>query len=426
MSDRKQGLIRELRDKEYRETYATQHVNAMLAAQISAIREERGLTQTELAKKIGKQQPAISRIENVNYARWNVQTLRELGTELGCWLDIRFKPWGAFVEYAADYSMETLRCAAIEDDPVFFGSEARGHVSEPIRWMQKKVLPWLQSEEDNTKLIAWLNGMDLPPVGDGDPPFVWISRAVAAEPVNSKYRALLSARVLRLLTSIEEGSAATNDRIPLLAGAFNLLAEFRSPSGWDKIRQLFYAAGKDLSETTVQKLLPEGARSAFLNALIHNQVGRELESVWLTMILKGSHSWLPANEFDGFEGVKWLSPRPRYDAIANALKEMYNARFIRPQLGIDFVDLMRDLKDTFENDSLFGEMLWYEGKRKEWESQIIRAWASVFASDPWSRKTLLQGAPVGEAAMLKAVLKATPISAEAGQESLDLVSLDQI
>ena len=49
MSGRKQQLIEELKsNKEYRATYAEQHVNSVLATQISTIRQQRGLTQQAL------------------------------------------------------------------------------------------------------------------------------------------------------------------------------------------------------------------------------------------------------------------------------------------------------------------------------------------------------------------------------------------
>jgi transcriptional regulator with XRE-family HTH domain len=170
MNERRNNLLQELRDRQYRETYAEQHVNSLLATQISTIREQRGLTQAELAAAIRKQQPAISRIENVNYARWNIETLRRVASALGCWLNVRLESWGHLVEDANTYTVESLRRNLIEDDPAFFGSEAVGFVPEPVRWMQARVLPWLNQGTGTLELRRWLAGSDLPPVGDAEPP----------------------------------------------------------------------------------------------------------------------------------------------------------------------------------------------------------------------------------------------------------------
>lgn len=58
MSVSREQLIEELRSsREYREAYAESYLNHTLAAQIRLIREQRGLSQKELAVKIGKHSP---------------------------------------------------------------------------------------------------------------------------------------------------------------------------------------------------------------------------------------------------------------------------------------------------------------------------------------------------------------------------------
>ena len=52
---------------EYRYAYADEHLNSWIALQIKAIREQRGLRQSELAELIATKQPAIARLENANY-----------------------------------------------------------------------------------------------------------------------------------------------------------------------------------------------------------------------------------------------------------------------------------------------------------------------------------------------------------------------
>jgi transcriptional regulator with XRE-family HTH domain len=131
MSARRTRMLTELRDPVYRESYAEHHLNSVLATQIRTVREQRGLTQERLAKKIEKHQAAISRIENVNYARWNVRTLKKVANALGCWLDIRLESWGKLVEAVDQYSTENLRRERFEDAPCFGGAWPRVLLQNP-------------------------------------------------------------------------------------------------------------------------------------------------------------------------------------------------------------------------------------------------------------------------------------------------------
>ena len=53
-------LKRELRDAEYRYAYAEDFLNTSIATQIVVLREQRGLSQTQLAALVGTKQPGIS------------------------------------------------------------------------------------------------------------------------------------------------------------------------------------------------------------------------------------------------------------------------------------------------------------------------------------------------------------------------------
>jgi ribosome-binding protein aMBF1 (putative translation factor) len=55
-------------------------------------RELAGLTQEELAKKIGTKQPALSRLERGGFQKANVETLRKIANALNVKLVIKFQP----------------------------------------------------------------------------------------------------------------------------------------------------------------------------------------------------------------------------------------------------------------------------------------------------------------------------------------------
>jgi len=395
MSARRDRMIAELRDAEYRESYAEHHLNSVLATQIRTVREQRGLTQDRLAKKIGKHQAAISRIENVNYARWNISTLKKVANSLGCWLDIRLESWGKLVEAVDEYSTENLRRERFEDDPVFWGSLAQGPVPETVRWVQQRLFPWLQDHAPeyappDPMLVNWLQGRDLPPVGDHDPPHIWIARAIEVEGPDSWHLKLMRTWLNRQIFRADETAGQVDNRGAFFAGVFNLAAAFHDPTWfWQPIEKLY----GELKSRRIE--MPAGAKSAFLTALIRNQRNFELKNEWLDTIESGSHGVLPANEWDGFEGLKWMPARPNLRAIAEGLKAMQIAAWDRPESGIDMVLLLRDVQSTFGEFGQLDQLLLREGIEISWPEEVLKAWQEVFVptledsirlADQWTGK----------------------------------------
>lgn len=93
---RKSGFRRlldeHLKDPEFAKGYMEELAKTRVAIEIAALREKRGLSQTDLAKKIGTTQSAIARLENPNYGRASLPTLEKIAKALGAKLDIRFIP----------------------------------------------------------------------------------------------------------------------------------------------------------------------------------------------------------------------------------------------------------------------------------------------------------------------------------------------
>ncbi|MFZ0929249.1 MAG: XRE family transcriptional regulator, partial [Syntrophobacteraceae bacterium] len=92
------GLINKLRqpfhDKDYRHGYVDEFLNASIASQIKVLREQRGWSQKELAEQTGMAQPRISTLENVNYSRWSIETLRRLAEAFDLALSVSFVSFG--------------------------------------------------------------------------------------------------------------------------------------------------------------------------------------------------------------------------------------------------------------------------------------------------------------------------------------------
>ncbi len=83
MRESLENLKEQFSDEEYRYGYAESFLNSYIAAQIKILREQRKLTQAQLAEKIGTKQAGISRLENVNYTAWKVDTLTRLARAFG-------------------------------------------------------------------------------------------------------------------------------------------------------------------------------------------------------------------------------------------------------------------------------------------------------------------------------------------------------
>ena len=76
MSELREHLKDAFRDLEYRHTFAEESLNTSIATQIKVLREHRGWNQGELATRADMLQPAISRLENINYSAWSLATLK--------------------------------------------------------------------------------------------------------------------------------------------------------------------------------------------------------------------------------------------------------------------------------------------------------------------------------------------------------------
>jgi transcriptional regulator with XRE-family HTH domain len=87
-------------DVEYRHAYVDEHINTFVPLQIRTIREQRGWTQAELGQQCGgKAQGWISKLEDPNYGKFSLATLRTLAKAFDCLLEVRFK---SFKDYSDD------------------------------------------------------------------------------------------------------------------------------------------------------------------------------------------------------------------------------------------------------------------------------------------------------------------------------------
>jgi transcriptional regulator with XRE-family HTH domain len=67
-------------------------MQSRISQQLFELRQAAGLTQAELAHRIGTVAPVISRWENERYAGHSLSTLRRIARALGHQLEVRFVP----------------------------------------------------------------------------------------------------------------------------------------------------------------------------------------------------------------------------------------------------------------------------------------------------------------------------------------------
>jgi transcriptional regulator with XRE-family HTH domain len=122
MSDTIDHLRDELKDAEYSEGYAESFLDSYIATQIKVLREQSGLSQKGLADLLGMRQGVISRIENVNYSKWNVSTLKKLARAFHVRLKVSFETYGSLLADVSAFSRESLQREPRERDSVLQGT----------------------------------------------------------------------------------------------------------------------------------------------------------------------------------------------------------------------------------------------------------------------------------------------------------------
>jgi DNA-binding XRE family transcriptional regulator len=86
----KSRLREDLKDPEFKKHYDEEKQALQLAMKIAALREQKGLSQRQLAKLMGTSQQAISRIESGEYEGFTLKTLEKIAEATGMKVKIDF------------------------------------------------------------------------------------------------------------------------------------------------------------------------------------------------------------------------------------------------------------------------------------------------------------------------------------------------
>lgn len=106
----------DLADKAYREAYADSALDSLIATQLRVLREQRDLTQTQLAEISGMKQSRISTLEDVNYSRWSLSTLKRLARAFDLALVVKFESFSGMLREMDRYGRDYLQQPSFTDD----------------------------------------------------------------------------------------------------------------------------------------------------------------------------------------------------------------------------------------------------------------------------------------------------------------------
>ncbi len=119
MSELLEKLRSEFQDEEYRHAYADECLNTMIATQIKVLREQRKMTQGQLAVATGMKQPRIPLLEDATYSNWTINTLKRFARAFDVALSVKFETFSQFINDFGNLSRTSLQRPTFADDVRF-------------------------------------------------------------------------------------------------------------------------------------------------------------------------------------------------------------------------------------------------------------------------------------------------------------------
>lgn len=102
-------------DRAYRRAFVCEHVDQNIPFQIRANREHRGWTQADLGRKARMAQARISVLEDPNYSKFTISTLKRLAAAFDTGLEVAFVPVSAVLDRSVNLANHLVSPAADED-----------------------------------------------------------------------------------------------------------------------------------------------------------------------------------------------------------------------------------------------------------------------------------------------------------------------
>ncbi len=121
IGQRKKYLIEKLKNKEYRDAFVSEHIDTGIPFQIKTIREQREWTQKQLGENVHEtmKQEQISRLEDPNYSKFSLATLKRLASAFDVGLMVRFVPISDLAKWELGLTSESLKAVSFDQDDYF-------------------------------------------------------------------------------------------------------------------------------------------------------------------------------------------------------------------------------------------------------------------------------------------------------------------
>ncbi|WP_020396663.1 helix-turn-helix domain-containing protein [Thiolinea disciformis] len=109
MNEWVERLIQEFGDKEYAHGYMQQHTLDRIAAQLYHLRQQRGLSQEQLAQLAGVSQERVCKLETGDFDSLTLKTLWKFSEALDVHLQVTFTSFSAGIMSVVNLSAEKLK-----------------------------------------------------------------------------------------------------------------------------------------------------------------------------------------------------------------------------------------------------------------------------------------------------------------------------
>lgn len=159
MSELAERLANEFADKEYAHAYMESHAISRVAAQVHALRKQRGLSQQKLAELSGIAQERISKIESGDFTSLTMSSLNKLARAFDVDLRVAFEAFSAGILDVINLSKDKLEVlpreadlASLNDQALRIGYDGNWTVVDPRRLASVVSLP---SKEPATPSAEW-------------------------------------------------------------------------------------------------------------------------------------------------------------------------------------------------------------------------------------------------------------------------------
>lgn len=117
-SQNREQLWKNIQSKEYREAFVDAQISTGLAFQIRAMRTLKKWSQKALALRIGTKQEAVSRLENPDYGKFSLETLRKIASAFDVALIVRFVPFSELIDKVSSLSTRDVEVPSFSDEDI--------------------------------------------------------------------------------------------------------------------------------------------------------------------------------------------------------------------------------------------------------------------------------------------------------------------